>query len=176
MNDDTEKLTIRARATLTPAADAEVVITDSFTSASFDWFAIEALRERVTLTTLDDTPTPRHVRDMAIGVFSILSHTPITALGMNHTGHLWLRPPGWQKLITAIAGHPTPLMGEAETFTRVELSEPRKDDLDGTERLTLEPSSRIPDGVWLSFNSHVNIPEAPGRPGAEAAVEVAAID
>ncbi len=53
----------------------------------FDWFIFNVTREKFTITTTKEAFYPL-LRDLAIGTFSILSHTPITALGINMQYHI----------------------------------------------------------------------------------------
>jgi hypothetical protein len=162
-----------AHAGLVSVAEAErasAIVLETFTQVSFSTFAVEALRERVVFTSLSDTPTWRVIRDIAVQVFRVLEHTPISAVGMNHLGHIWLRDGGWQRLEDQIA--PRAALFDEQQFRRFEVRAPRLDKHEGYRQLTIEPSAQIDGGAWMAFNSHVQVASEPTPEGARAAADV----
>ena len=67
-------------------AKVEIVHAD-FTSFSTDWFVMQVSRERFSLT-VHSFAYKDHLRDLVLGTFSRLSHTPLTQMGMNYSARL----------------------------------------------------------------------------------------
>jgi hypothetical protein len=71
-----------------PEADsAEVkIIHAALTEFSTDWLQVSVIRDRFTLQTLN----PAHfeqIQDLTVGIFQLLEHTPVTAMGLNRDMH-----------------------------------------------------------------------------------------
>jgi len=68
------------------AAKVEIIHTD-FTSFSTDWFVMQIARDRFTLT-VNSSAYREHLRDLVLGTFHKLSHTPISQMGVNYSARL----------------------------------------------------------------------------------------
>lgn len=64
------------------AANIEIIHAD-FTSFSTDWFIMQIARERFSLT-VKASVYREHLKDLALGTFHKLSHTPIYQMGLNY--------------------------------------------------------------------------------------------
>src|SRR6184192_974106 len=62
------------------------VVHPEMTVFSTEWFKIEVTSGRFAILT-DDPTKHLPLRDLAIGVFRVLEHTPITAMGFNSIHH-----------------------------------------------------------------------------------------
>lgn len=79
------------RNTLIGAEDAEtarqstaLIISQQVSVVDTDWFTLQVLDNQLTLSSKGVlSPT---LRDLAVGIFSLASQTPVTALGMNFVG------------------------------------------------------------------------------------------
>jgi hypothetical protein len=124
----------------------------------FPAFAIEALRERVTFSSVPDTPTPSLVRDAAVNVFTILQHSPIRLVGMNTADHVELPGDGWDQVRQVLAP-PEPwgqVLPDSDVASMV-VRAPRLDALAGHVQISVEPSVVLDGGAWVSYNSHVDL-------------------
>ncbi len=102
------------------------------------------------------------VRDIALGTFAVLKHTPIRAMGMNHFVHFQARSEdSWHQL-----GH----YFAPKEFWNAYLNKPgmqgliirgqRTDDLIGYIDVRVEPSVVVtPNGVFVIVNDHVSLKE-----------------
>jgi hypothetical protein len=153
-----EQGAIKAEEAAATLANEQFVITAELVAINFGWFTLEATRERATFATGSEAETPLALRDVVVNVFSLLSHTPIRMLGMNHMRHAWLPEGAWSRLreILVPASPWERLLGEVELDT-VTARGPRSDGLDGVFRVSVEPSQHIPGGVWINVNNHVDL-------------------
>lgn len=70
-------------------ADVKMIIQEATVFASGDWLRVEVTQNRFVVASTD--PARRHeVRDLAIGTFQVLEHTPLQKLGLNQNQHLKL--------------------------------------------------------------------------------------
>lgn len=69
----------------TARAFPSLVISHKVTNFETDWFALQVLEDRFTLSSRG--PVTPMVRDLAAGILSLVPHTPISAVGMNFIGH-----------------------------------------------------------------------------------------
>lgn len=68
------------------AANVEIIHAD-FTSFSTDWFVMQAARDRFSLT-VKSSAYRGHLRDLVLGTFYNLSHTPLLQMGLNYGARL----------------------------------------------------------------------------------------
>jgi len=70
------------------ADEAKVdIITRDVSAFTMNWFNVQVIDQRLSLMTTDPA---KHspLRDLAVGIFSILEHTPIQAFGLNRDRHI----------------------------------------------------------------------------------------
>lgn len=136
------------------------------------WFAVVVTDDTFQISTQD--PTKRMpLRDLAIGTFTILSHSPVKAFGMNHErhfrmlseddwhafGHLYAPKALWSDLVTKPGMQTLSIRGRRPGIEQGELT------------IKLEPSSRaVPYGVFVHVHEHRNlkIEEKSERPSADS--------
>jgi len=136
-------------------AKVEIVHQDVaiFTS---DWFRLEVLRDRFLVETtqqLLDEP----LRDLVLGTFSVLRHTPLRFMGLNTIMHFRVdSEEKWHE-----AGHrlaPKALWEGVLTepgMMRVTMRESRRrDGNSGYLDVSIEPSSEVKPGLLISVNDH----------------------
>jgi hypothetical protein len=69
------------------ASSAEIrIITPEIAAFSASWFSLQVTRDRFQLETVNPDSYPL-LRDLAIGTFSILNHTPVGKIGINTRRH-----------------------------------------------------------------------------------------
>lgn len=133
-------------------------------------FEVVVAPDRFQVSTLDAS-SHEPMRDLAIGSFQVLSHTPIAAMGINSGGHYqlsseddWhrightLMPPGnWEGLLKDVGMRSVVAEGQ------------RPDGAVGYIRVTVEPSARYERAVYIQVNDHFNYPTEEGRYSSAAA-------
>ena len=63
-----------------------VVVAPEIAAFDIGWVAVQATHERLQLSSTS-APSYSMVKDLAVGIFSLLEHTPISAVGINHNQH-----------------------------------------------------------------------------------------
>ncbi len=63
-----------------------MVVTRQLTSFGCDWFQLQVTDDRLVLQTSNPAHS-RPLRDLAIGIFAILEHTPLRMMGLNRSLH-----------------------------------------------------------------------------------------
>jgi hypothetical protein len=140
-----------------------------------EWFSLQVLRERLTVQTEDPSAFPL-VGDLVANVFTLLIHTPVTAVGLNREAHFKLgSEEEWHSL-----GHRLAPPEYWEDFLKqpgmldLTMQGQRPDDHKGFVRALVQPSAR-PDahpGVFLSRNDHFQVAEEGDEEGATLALAV----
>jgi len=124
---------------------------------SIEWLRLQALRERFILETTDSAHY-ESLRDLAMGVFTLLEHTPITAMGINRSVHYKMHSvESWHEFGHLIAPKPVwqPIM--KEPGLRKLVMEDSRTDPKGYVRVTIEPSGRVDTGVFVEVNNHFDL-------------------
>lgn len=154
------------------AAKVEIIHRD-VAVFSADWLNIEVTQDRFHVYTMHEQYT-EPLQDLVLGTFSLLNHTPLRIIGINLTAHFRLPSVEvWNE-----AGHKLVPKGLWEGILNkpgmksviVEESE-RRDGHKGYIRLTVEPSRRVPLGLFFGVNDHIEINEEGGI-GSENLINV----
>lgn len=142
----------------------DMIITRKVATFESDWFALEVLENKFTLTS-KGALSPAF-KDLAIGVFQLVSHTPVMAVGLNFMGHFKLANEDdyhrigdvlapkkiWQSL------YPDDMSGLADLSIRIQHGN-RGEKLESNDekRIAIKPSDKFKFGVFQSYNDHRNI-------------------
>ena len=128
------------------------------------WFALQVLENQFSLTS-KDAFSPAF-KDLAVGMFQLVPHTPVTAVGLNFFGHFkfgteteyhrigdLLAPKDiWKALYPDDAAGLADLTIRIQHWTRGE-SLTAKDE----KRISVQPSNKIKFGVFMSYNDHHDV-------------------
>jgi hypothetical protein len=103
------------------------------------------------------------MQDMTRQTFRLLSHTPITACGINpHVHYLVASDAYWHKIGHTLA--PKELVWneilDRPGMQSLTIKAPRNGDFPGEINVTVEPSAKHRPGVFVKANNHYAIPEA----------------
>src|SRR5688500_15378777 len=63
------------------------VVSPEFSGARYPWAMIETTRTSMAFASTPGSETPQRVRELVIGVFRLLSHTPVTSITVSHSWH-----------------------------------------------------------------------------------------
>ena len=161
----------------TPEGDSDIdlrLVTPDFAQFRIGWLTVQVTREHFDLTTPETDRVPL-LRDAAINIFTLLSHTPVMALGINRLGHYPLEVGALNRIMESVVRTETwqedAPNAELATLT---VRMPRADPDDrGFTAVTIEPSIRIPNGLFVAVNDHHEI-ESTGEelPQASAALRI----
>jgi hypothetical protein len=139
------------------AERAEVVlISDDVAAFSLAWARIEVARDRFSMVATPTAPSPEYLRDLVLGIFQALEHTPVSNMGINYMAHM--RAPDeatWHALGHQLAPV-EPWLGIFANpgLASLQVQEPRPDGYTGSVNVTVEPSARVKPGVYIAVNDH----------------------
>lgn len=168
-----------ARVGLLPELEAESaevkVIHPEIAIFSTDWLQLNVTQQRFAASTAQASHREA-LRDLVLGVFETLSHTPVQAMGLNQEYHFRMDSlESWHGLgfrLVPRAPWETVFSGEQEAGMRTLTVEGRRpDSLDGYLRVKVEPSNRIKPGVFVHVNDHYVLGDSSVE-GAAKALEV----
>jgi hypothetical protein len=125
-----------------------------------EWLGIKVLRHRLEVGT-GQPPYFEALRDVAFGIFRLLPHTPITALGINHEHHYYLpSEDAWHKLGHRLA----PKEDWRELFERpgllrLDMQGERYDDYKGYIKIRVQAIDSDKYRILIEVNDHYQITE-----------------
>ena len=158
----------------TELENAEVdVIAADICSFHTEQYTLRALNDRFMVSTTQ-APLYESLRDLAVGTFRVLKHTPLAKLGINRHVHLQLASEeAWHAIGHKLApkGHWNPILKNPgmRALTIVGM---RSDHLDGAVHVRVEPSNRIENGLFVEVNDHFEVEDALAR-SANAILSIA---
>jgi hypothetical protein len=125
--------------------------------ASFkaEWLEVNIVRERLQIGTVQESYY-EPLRDLAVGILGLLSHTPIRVMGINRDFHFDLvSEEVWNELGHRLVPKDdwNPLLKSPGMRTLI-VQGARPDDSEGYLRVTVQPSPRIKYGVFIEVNDH----------------------
>lgn len=121
-----------------------------------DWLRVQATPDRFQLSTIQEA-FYELLRDLVVGVFRLLNHTPLTVLGINRDFHYSLASEqAWHAVgDTLTPKEPWSGILERPGMQNVTIQGMRPDDLEGYIRVKVEPSVKVtPYGVYVDVNDH----------------------
>jgi hypothetical protein len=144
------------------AKAANLMVSSQATKFETDWFFFQVLANQFALTSKG--PVTPAFKDLAVGVLSLVSHTPITALGLNFFAHFRmhtvdeyhkigdaLAPKSiWNSLYPQVSS-----AGMASLTIKFENSQRGSTPPSGNAKfITVQPSIKVKHGVCLILNDH----------------------
>ena len=128
------------------------------------WFALQVLENQFSLTS-KDALSPAF-KDLAVGIFQLVPHTPVTAVGLNFLGHYKLASEADYHRVGDVlapkdiwkALYPDDMPGLADLTIRIQhgiRGEPLK--TKDEKRIAIQPSDKIRFGAFLSYNDHHDV-------------------
>lgn len=172
------------------AQDAEAVrqsssyiVTHQVSVMETDWFALQILENQFSLTS-KDALSPA-IKDLAVGILSLVPQTPVSAVGLNFFGHYRIATEDeyhkigdvfapkeiWNELFP----DPNNSAGVGDLMIRVApVPRGRIPETGDEKRISLQPSTKIKMGIFLSYNDHhvIRADEGDNLTMAEYAVKV----
>lgn len=135
------------------SAKIEVVHPD-VTVFSLDWLRFEVTRNRLVATTRDQS-CHESLRDLIVGTFTILSHTPLKMMGINNTFFYIINNEDvWHNIGNVLA--PKDIWGKVMsspglTSLTIQSKDVIEESFQNTVKITIGPA-----GVKLGFQIHIN--------------------
>lgn len=160
------------------------VISHKATQFETNWFAMQVLERQFSLTS-KGVLSPS-IKDLVAGIFSTLSHTPISAIGINFMAHYkMLRADDYYKIGDVLAPKTiwrelfkdeNESVGLEALVIRVEPCKRGDAPTTGNlKRITLQISDKVHQGIFVSLNDHNNITKSKDSSSTEAADKIVAL-
>lgn len=133
------------------------------TQAAFfqvDWLNVRVLPDRFVVATENEAFYP-HLRDLVASSFSKLSHTPITALGINYSCHYRFEDATqWKHVSDELAPKCrwSRLLDNPE-MRSLTMGSSRPTGPNGYLNIKIEPSVRVEHGIFIETNNHYDVNE-----------------
>ena len=164
--------------TKTDAENAEIeVIHPAIAAISIGPFRLRAVDEKFTAAT-DDAAAFPPLRDLVVGIFQLLRHTPARALGINRQMHFRATEDlSWDHVARTLE-HAVPwsrALPGAEPFSMT-LHGKRDSSIEGRLAVRFERSNRQENGIYVGTNDHYDVTPVNSAEGLEKIVELVRSD
>lgn len=142
------------------ADSAEIKLVHSnYSSFSLDWLKFEVTRNQMVFSSHQEAYY-LILKDLAVGVFSLLYHTPINSFGINYFTHYRMRDrESYEGYFNAVA--PFQFWDgiiEKPIVTRLSIkTEKRWDSMSGEINIAIEPSAQVDNGIFIHTNDHYEL-------------------
>lgn len=138
-----------------------MIVSHQVATFETEWFALQVLENQFSLTS-KGAFSPAF-KDLAVGIFQLVSHTPVTAVGLNFMGHFKLASEDEHYRVGDVlapkeiwdALYPDERSGLEDLTIRIQKGtreEPLKTK-DG-KRISVQPSKKFKFAVFMSYNDH----------------------
>lgn len=142
---------------------ASLVVSHQVSVCETDWFALQVLEEQLSLTSKG--PLTPAFADLAIGILTLVPHTPISAIGLNFLGHYRLANTDEyhqvgdvlapKKIWDTLYPEEHTNAGLADLTIRIQHTDMNRDPLsDDEKRISIQPSTKVRYGVFFAYNDH----------------------
>lgn len=125
------------------------------------WFVLQVLENQFSLTS-KNALSPAF-RDLAVSIFKLVPHTPVSAVGLNYLAHYKLASEDeyhnvgdalapkaiWNSLFPGEAAGLAELTVRIQAGTRSKLSSSKDE-----KRISLQPSAALRFGAFVTYNAH----------------------
>lgn len=138
-----------------------------------DWALLQVVRERFQIGPLKEGHD-QEIRDLVVGMFRLLTHTPLHAMGINKTAHLPMESvDAWHALGHRLA--PKDLWNEIlenPGMRSLSIQGVRPDGLKGFVHVKIEPSTVLQPGLCVEVNDHYEVQDKKTTAGAEEIIGI----
>lgn len=147
------------RAQEAEAADIKI-INPEIVIFEFEWLSVQITRDRCIFGTTQEAYY-EIVRDLCLGTFKLLRHTPIQKMGINRDYHFKMNSlEEWHAFGHKVA--PKELWNnilKTPGLTTLTIEGMREDGFKGYIRVKVEPSKRVHPGIYIQVNDHYETEE-----------------
>lgn len=142
----------------------------SFTTA---WLVLEVTADRFSAGTTQNA-FYEPLRDLVLGTFRLLRHTPIRMMGLNRDSHFRMpSEEAWHAFGHRLA--PKEVWEgilESPGVRSLTMEGQRPDGLNGYIRVRVEPSARVPPGVFVQINDHYVVEQEETLQGSDEIINI----
>ena len=125
---------------------------------SAEWLQVNIAEDRFQVATTQE-PFYEALRDLVSGVLDLLSHTPLSAMGLNRDFHYGLQSEAaWHGVGHRLAPKQDwEDVLEEPGMSSLTMQGKRPDHLEGYIRVKVEPSAQVKYGVYVNVNDHYQL-------------------
>jgi hypothetical protein len=144
------------------AAEAEVQMIDhDFCHLNFGWVDLIATEDRLQAESTGETVNDGQVRDLLVGIFRLLPHTPVRVGSIHHRWQLKVdSEDAWHDVGHSLA--PKEIWDEVlekPGLFDFAMQGDRPDDFQGAIKVRIQPSRAVSSGVFINVNDEFVLPE-----------------
>lgn len=142
----------------------QIIVSKQVATFETGWFSLQVLDNRFALTS-KGALSPAF-KDLAVGIFQLVPHTPVIAVGLNFAAHFRLQSEDDYHLVGDVLApksiwdtlYPDCMIGLGELTVIIQQGVRGKiPETNDAKRITLQPSTRIKYGIHLSYNDHHDV-------------------
>jgi hypothetical protein len=142
------------------AEEAKIeIIHPEVVTFTLEWLILQVTRERFFVSTSQE-PYYEVVRDLVLGTFSLLRHTPVHKMGINRDMHFRMdSEEAWHAFGHRLAPKDLwkDILGENPGMRSLTMEGRRQDGCKGYTRVKVEPSEKVHPGVYVNVNDHYEV-------------------
>lgn len=142
------------------------VVSPEFTGLRLEWASVEATRDACSLTSALATDTPDRIRELAVGIFGALPHTPIQRVTVVYSRHFALAAEAWEALAERLG--PSEPLSAVVAGTRLRAVEHVVDRSDGLLSVRVEPSVHDDFTTFIVVEDAVDLQDDRGNSAQQA--------
>ncbi len=139
-----------------------------------DWLRLQVTRERFAIETTQE-PYYEPLRDLALGTFDLLRHTPIGKLGINVNLHFRMKSEEeWHDFGDQVAPKEiwNNILEKPGLFSLIMEGNHSRDGIKGCMRVKIEPSKKIHPGIYFNINDHYEVDNIESVIGSDEIIEI----
>jgi hypothetical protein len=148
----------------------QLLVSHQVSTFESEWFALQVVENQLSLTSKGVLSLA--FKDLAAGIFQLVSHTPVTAVGLNFVGqYKFASEENYHKVGDVLAPkgiwstlYPDECAGLEQITIRFKRgTRDKPEETKDEKRITLQPSRNIKYGVSLSLNDHHDVTVGEGE-------------
>ena len=134
------------------------VVHPDITVLDFGWMNLQVNRERW-VATASQPDSYEETRDLTLGTFRLLRHTPVKAVGINFGFHYELAEEDFAKFFELLKPNPMwqGLFKDPLPVQLIFQEMAREGPYDGFTRFQIQPSTQVKNGVFIDINDHYQL-------------------
>jgi hypothetical protein len=142
------------------AAEVQLIDRD-FCHLNFGWISLVVTEDRFQAESTPGTVNDNQIRDLLIGVFRLLPHTPVKQGSIHHRWQIELDgEEAWHAVGHALAPkEPWNGILEEPGLFDFAMQGVRPDDLEGAVKIRVQPSRAVENGIFLNVNDEFVPPD-----------------
>lgn len=140
---------------------------------SLEWLRLEVTRERFSASTALEA-YDEIVRDLVIGAFNILRHTPLRQMGINRNMLFQMKSEDqWHSVGHGLAPKEpwNDILDSPGMVSLVMQGNQDRDGRKGHTRVTVQPSAKVENGVYVKVNDHFEVKDQKSGIGSDEIID-----